>query len=164
MKTTRLTEVQTHVPHSKRQGRDENSFVSSSKTHALPTAPSATTDSNFRQTHGKQGQTKLTCNGHCCRAAHNRADAVAGHALVGTRKGGGERKNSQSPLMNLDLLQVSVQSFSIMQPRDLSGRRVSRAMQNYRPTRFLDSRQWLRKKIRCQVYKGKFPVCKGGGE
>lgn len=109
-------------------------------------------------------KTKLTCNGHCCRAAHNCANAVAGHALVGTRKGGGERKNSQSPLMNLDLLQVSVQSLSIMQPRDLSGRRVSRAMQNYRPTRFLDSRQWLRKKIRCRVYKGKFPVCKGGGE
>lgn len=71
---------------------------------------------------------QLTCNGNCCRAAHNCTDAVVGDALVVTRKGGVERKDSQSPLMNLDLLQVSVQSFSVMQPRDMSGHRFSRAM------------------------------------
>ena len=34
-------------------------------------------------------------------------------------------------------------------------------MQYYRSTKFLDSRQWLRNKIRCQVCKGTFPVYKG---
>ena len=48
-----------------------------------------------------------------------------------------------------------------MQPRDMSTHGFSRTMQYYRSTKFLDSRQWLRNKMRCQVYKGIFPMCKG---
>lgn len=107
---------------------------------------------------------KLTCNGYCGGATHNCTDAAVGDALVVTRKGGVERKNSQSPLMNLNLFQGSRQSFSIMQPCDMRGHGFSRTTQNYRSPKFLDSGQWLRNKIRCQVYKGAFPVCEGRGE
>ena len=106
----------------------------------------------------------LTCNGYCGRATHNGADAIVGNALVVTQKGGVERKNRQGPLMNLNLFRESLQSLSITQPRDVSSHRFSRAMQNYRSPEFLDSRQWLRNKMRCQVYKGTFPVCRGRGE
>lgn len=103
---------------------------------------------------------KLTCSGYGCRTTHNCTDAIAGNALVVTREGGVKRKNSQRPLMNLNLFHISVQSFSIMQPRDMSTHGFSRTMQYYRSTKFLDSRQWLRNKMRCQVYKGIFPMCK----
>ena len=106
---------------------------------------------------------RLTCSGYGCRTTHNGANAIVGNALVITQKGGVKRKDSQPPLMNLNLFHISVQSFSIMQPWDTSSHRFSRTMQYYRSTKFLDGRQWLRNKIRCQVYKGRVPMCKGVG-
>ena len=150
------------VKHNKCQGWDENSHVSYSKAHA----PSTTrTTQVLRVISGKsiyhRDTIKLTRSGHGCRTTQDGTDAVVGNALVITRKWGVKRKDSQRALMNLNLFHVSVQPFSIMQPWDMSSHRFSRAMQYYRSTKFLDSRQWLRNKIRCQVCKGTFPVHKG---
>lgn len=130
----------------------------------FPLFKNASTNSDFRENHKQQNTIKLTCSGYCCRATHNCTDAIVGNALVVTREGGVQRKDSQSPLMNLNLRQVSIQSLSIVQPCDMSGHGLSRTMEDYRPTKFLDSRQWLRNKIRCQVYKGTFPTYQGREE
>lgn len=109
-----------------------------------------------KKTTGSKIQIKLTCSGHCCRATHNGTNAVVGNALVVTRKGRVKRQNGQSPLMNLNLFRVSVQSFPIMQPWDAGSNRFSRTIQDHRSTKLLDSREWLRNKIRRQVCKGTF--------